>query len=118
MAQDIQSTPCSSVEYIHYSVVTPTYNDFPILTKCDLPWKSLVRLSCWIIANKGAAIQLVEVETVVDVVHDELVSYVVDGRVATAVCQFILQTATTLLTLRFRLPAWTGPCHLCHEAYV
>jgi hypothetical protein len=118
VAQDIQSAPCSSVEYIHYPVITPTYNDFPIFTKRDLSRKSLVRLSCWIIANKGAAIQLVEVEAIVDVVHDELVSYVVDGRVASVLCQFILRTAATLLTLRFRLPAWTGPCHLCHAAHV
>jgi hypothetical protein len=72
--QDIQLTPCSSVEYIHYPVIAPTYNDFSILTKRDLPWKSLFWLSCWIIANKGAAIQLVEVETVADIVHDKLVS--------------------------------------------
>jgi hypothetical protein len=80
--QDIQLTPCSSVEYIHYPMIAPTHNDFSILTKCDLPWKSLFWLSCWIIANKGAAtIQLVEVETVADIVLDKLVSWIADARV-------------------------------------
>jgi hypothetical protein len=101
--QDIQLTPCSSIEYIHYPVIAPTYNDFSMLTKCDLPWKSLFWPFCWIIANEGAAVQLVEVETVTYIVHDKLTSCVVDGRMATVLCQFILRTVVTLLTLQFRL---------------
>jgi len=116
--QDIQLTPCPSVEYIHSPMIAPTYNDFSILTKCDLLWKSLVWLSCWVIANEGAAIQLVEVETIAYIVHDKLVSWIADARMATVLCQVILRNVVTLLTLQFRLPVWTGFYHPYHEAHV